>query len=78
MFQPWTPMQHIHEVSRLRLTSMMRLTRKLAVLSTLFLGAGCRRAYVVPETPMPPDTVLLSAMMRQLSAQPGFTDKLVH
>ena len=71
-------MQHIHEVSRLRLTSMMRLTRKLAVLSTLFLGAGCRRAYVVPETPMPPDTVLLSAMMRQLSAQPGFTDKLVH
>jgi hypothetical protein len=30
--------------------------------------------YVVPETPMPPNTILLSQMMRELSATPGFTD----
>jgi hypothetical protein len=31
----------------------------------------------VPETPKPPKTILLSAVMRRLSAQPGFTDKLI-
>jgi hypothetical protein len=29
---------------------------------------------VVPEEPMPPNTILLSGMMRELSATPGFTD----
>lgn len=39
---------------------------------------GCRtEAYVVPEEPMPPNTVLLSEMMRELSATPGFTDALL-
>jgi hypothetical protein len=39
---------------------------------------GCRTApYVVPEEPMPPNTVLLSEMMRKLSATPGFTDALL-
>jgi hypothetical protein len=40
---------------------------------------GCRteRPYVVPETPMPPNTILLSRMMRELSATPGFTDSLL-
>lgn len=55
----------------------MRLTRKLALLSALFLASGYHRSYVVPETPMPPNTILLSQMLRQLSAQPGFTDKLL-
>ena len=55
----------------------MRLTRKLALLGTLFAASGCQRKYVVPETPMPPNTILLSQMMRRLSAQPGFTDKLL-
>ena len=32
---------------------------------------------MVPETPMPPNTVLLSQMMRELSATPGFTDALL-
>jgi hypothetical protein len=32
---------------------------------------------VVPETPMPPNTILLSQMMRELSATPGFTDALL-
>jgi hypothetical protein len=54
----------------------MRLPRKLALLG-LLTAAGCHRAYTPPETPMPPDTVLLSQMMRQLSAQPGFTDALL-
>src|SRR3984957_12865358 len=40
---------------------------------------GCRgdAHYVVPEGPMPPNTVLLSQMMRELSATPGFTDALL-
>jgi hypothetical protein len=32
---------------------------------------------VVPEEPMPPNTVLLSQMMRELSATPGFTEALL-
>jgi len=42
------------------------------------LLAGCRNKYLPPEAPMPPNTILLSQMMRQLSAQPGFTDALLH
>jgi hypothetical protein len=55
----------------------MRLPRKLALLSILFSLTGCRHPYVVPETPMPANTILLSQMMRQLSARPGFTDALL-
>jgi hypothetical protein len=55
----------------------MRLSRKLAVLGTLFAASGCHRTYVVPETPMPPNTILLSQVMRQLSARPGFTTALL-
>ncbi len=40
---------------------------------------GCRgdSGYQVPEEPMPPNTILLSTMMRELSATPGFTDALL-
>ena len=55
----------------------MRLTRKIAVLCTLLAVFGCRKTYVVPETPMPANTILLSQMMRQLSARPGFTNALL-
>ena len=55
----------------------MRLAPKLALFGTLFAASGCHRTYVVPQTPMPPNTILLSGMMRQLSAQPGFTNKLL-
>ncbi|WP_263380586.1 hypothetical protein [Granulicella paludicola] len=56
----------------------MRLPRTLALLATL-LTLGCRKPpYTPPETPMPPNTTLLSQMMRQLSSQPGFTDALIH
>jgi hypothetical protein len=62
----------------------MRFTRKLALpfrrltlAAILFAASGCHRTYVVPQTPMPANTILLSQMMRQLSAQPGFTNKLL-
>ena len=55
----------------------MRPTHKLALLCTLMTATGCRHPYVVPEEPMPPNTILLSQMMRELSAQPGFTDALL-
>jgi hypothetical protein len=56
----------------------MRSVRNLTLLLlTLLAVSGCHRTYVVPETPMPPNTILLSQMMRQLSAQPGFTQGLL-
>ena len=38
---------------------------------------GCRTREAVPEQPMPANTILLSQMMRELSAQPGFTESLL-
>jgi hypothetical protein len=55
----------------------MRLTNKLALIGVLLTLSGCHRTYVVPEAPMPPNTILLSQMMRQLSAQPRFTNALL-
>ena len=51
----------------------MRLTRSITLVALLTF-AGCRNTYVAPEAPLPPNTVLLSQMMRELSAQPGFTE----
>src|ERR1700723_582107 len=62
---------------RMRLSLSGGLYRRVCV-SVLLAGIGCRTApYVVPEEPMPPNTVLLSEMMRKLSATPGFTDALL-
>jgi hypothetical protein len=56
----------------------MRIPRTLALLVP-FLTLGCHKVnYTPPEAPMPPKTTLLSQMMRQLSAQPGFSDALIH
>lgn len=55
----------------------MRLSQKLTLLSALMTLLGCRSRGHVPESPMPPNTVLLSEMMRELSAQPGFTEALL-
>jgi hypothetical protein len=56
----------------------MRPARKLAVLVSLLLISACRKqAYVAPESPLPANTVLLSQMMRELSSQPGYPDKLL-
>ena len=46
-------------------------------LFTALLITGCHNNYVPPESPIPPNTVLLSQMMRELSAQPGFTQALL-
>src|SRR5260370_22259616 len=40
-------------------------------------GKGADVGYVVPEGPMLPNTVLISQMMRELSATPGFTETLL-
>ena len=46
--------------------------------SVLLAVFGCRDAgYKVPEEPMPANTILLSQMMRELSATPGFTDAML-
>ncbi len=55
----------------------MRLVSRLALLGAILMLFGCHRRYVVPEAPMPPKTILLSQMMRELSAQPGFTAALL-
>lgn len=55
----------------------MRLSQKLALLWAILTLAGCRTRLHVPEQPMPPNTILLSQMMRELSARPGFTEDLL-
>ncbi len=59
--------------------SLSRLLCHGVSVSVLLGLIGCRSdaPYVVPETPMPPNTVLLAGMMRELSATPGFTDALL-
>jgi hypothetical protein len=55
----------------------MRLTRASAVLGVTLIVSGCQHRYTPPESPMPPNTILLSQMMRELSAQPGFREAVV-
>jgi hypothetical protein len=52
----------------------MRLTRRSFSLALILMMIGCGRHYIPPDSPMPPNTILLSQMMRELSAQPGFTE----
>ena len=50
------------------------------MLAVILAVAGCSRAgepYIVPEEPMPPNTVLLAQVMRELSDRPGFTETLL-
>lgn len=54
-----------------------RCTRTSVVLAVTLLLSGCRRNYTPPESPMPPNTILLSQMMRELSAQPGAREAIV-
>ena len=55
----------------------MRLPQRLALLWAMLTLTGCRSRELPPEQPMPPNTVLLSQMMRELSAEPGFTEQLL-
>jgi hypothetical protein len=59
--------------------SLSRNIRRGVLACVLLALVGCPgdAPYVVPEAPMPPNTVLLSQMMRELSATPGFTDALL-
>lgn len=57
---------------------MMRRTRTSVVLAATLVIAGCGQHYSPPETPMPPNTILLSQMMNELSAQPGFREAVLH
>ncbi|HTC75124.1 MAG TPA: hypothetical protein VK684_06085 [Edaphobacter sp.] len=61
---------------RVSLSTGFRRGVCVSVLLALF-GCWTEAPYVVPETPMPPNTILLSQMMRELSATPGFTDALL-
>src|ERR1700738_3778449 len=47
------------------------------VVSLALVGCMGDEPYVVPEEPLPPNTILLSGMMRELSAEPGFIDALI-
>ncbi len=55
----------------------MRLPHMLALLSAMLTFSGCRARLPVADGPLPPNTIPLSAMMRELSAQPGFTETLL-
>jgi hypothetical protein len=55
----------------------MRPKQLLALFWAMFTITGCRSRYIVPEQPLPPNTILLSQMMRELSAQPGFTETVL-
>ena len=48
-----------------------------AIVLAALIGCKSDAPYVVPEEPMPANTVMLSQMMRELSATPGFTDALL-
>jgi hypothetical protein len=55
----------------------LRMIAGSAVVSLALMGCKGDATYVPPEEPMPPNTILLSGMMRELSATPGFTDALL-
>lgn len=57
--------------------SFRRVWSAAAVISLALIGCKGDQGYVVPEGPMPPNTILLAGMMRELSATPGFTDALL-
>jgi hypothetical protein len=51
-----------------------------AALALVMGVVGCSRAgetYVVPEGPLPANTVMLAQMMRELSDRPGFTEAML-
>jgi len=50
---------------------------KSVLLAIALLAAGCRQRYTPPESPMPPNTILLSQMMEQISQQPGAREAIL-
>jgi hypothetical protein len=66
---------------RSQIFAYVRLRRTGWVAAAAVVGtlAGCRgeAPHVVPTGPMPANTVLLSQMMQELSAKPGFTEAML-
>src|ERR1700728_3413732 len=60
-----------------RLVSGNRGRWMCAIVLVALIGCRGDEAWVAPEEPMPANTILLSQMMRELSATPGFTDALL-
>ncbi|MBS1814406.1 MAG: hypothetical protein JSS87_05990 [Acidobacteria bacterium] len=63
---------------------MRRTLRHIAVLAPLVFASGCHLTAPAPSAAiaadraaMPPNTIMLSEMMRDLDAQPGFTERLL-
>ena len=56
-----------------------RITRVVAatIVCALLGCHGGAKKQPTPETPMPPKTVMLSQMLRELSAKPGFTEAIL-
>ena len=59
--------------------SLRTLALQTSLATAIFAVSGChtQSGYLPPEAPMPGNTVLLSQMMRELSAQPGFTEAML-
>jgi len=47
---------------------------RTTLLAFTLVVSGCRERYAPPQSPLPPNTILLSQMMSELSVQPGFRD----
>ncbi len=60
----------------MRLFTVLRLS-SLLLLTGCAGKAGVKRVIAEDQTAVPPNTVMLSQMMRELSAQPGFTEQLL-
>ena len=56
----------------------MRPRHRLLLMTAVVTFTGCARLdYTPPQSPMPPHTILLSQMMQELSARPGFTEAML-
>jgi len=66
----------VHRMSCMRTLPFLRLS-SLLLLAGCASKAGVDRAIASDMGAMPPNTVMLSQMMRELSAQPGFTEQLL-
>src|SRR6201995_200675 len=65
------------EVYSRAMRRQLRARRCVAVFAAALLVSGCLHRYTPPESPMPPNTILLSQMMSELSAQPGFREAVL-
>lgn len=51
---------------------------RTALFAITLFASGCRERYSPPESPLPPNTILLSQMMSEISEQPGAREAIVH